>query len=130
MTLTKTDQKKLKSVEKALDKDIKLRYLEGLSKVFAIAGLRGIAREIKAGRNVRGNTILGLQTIHRGPTINLETKEVFPQSKKSRELEHKFISAVAVALKHSGEGSLDKEAVIRAFRAKDRAAEKRMRDRK
>ena len=130
MTLTKTDQKKLKSVEKALDKDIKQKYLEGLSKVFATAGLRGISREIKAGRNVRGNTILGLQSIHSGPRINVETNEVFPQSKKSRELEHKFVSAVAVTLKASGEGSIDKEAIIRAFRARDRAFEKKMRDRK
>lgn len=42
MTLTKTDQKKLKSVEKALDKDIKLKYREGLAKTFGVFGYTGI----------------------------------------------------------------------------------------
>mgnify|MGYP001216052783 CR=1 FL=1 len=130
MTLTKTDQKKLKSVEKALDKDIKLKYREGLSKTFGVFGLKGIAREIKAGRNVRSNVILGVQTVHGGPRYNLDTKEVTPQSKKSRELEHKLIYKLSEGLVLAGESPLNKEAVIKALRAKDRAAEKRMRDRK
>jgi len=130
MTLTKTDQKKLKSVEKALDKDIKLKYREGLAKTFRVFGYTGIAREIKAGRNVRGNVILGVQGIHKGPRYDMDTKEIIPQNKKSRELEHKLISKLSEGLVLAGEAPLNKEAIIKAFRVKDRAFEKRMRDRK
>jgi len=129
MTLTKTDQKKLKSVEKALDKDIKLQYREGLAKTFKSVGYTGIAREIKAGRNVRGNVILGLQGMHSGPRYDSDAKEIVPQSKKSRELEHKLVSKLSEALVLAGESPLNKEAVIKAFRVKDRAFEKRMRSR-
>jgi hypothetical protein len=130
MTLTKTDQKKLKSVEKALDKDIKQQYRDGLAKTFDVIGLKGIAREIKAGRNVRSNVILGIQTLHSGPRYDLSTKEVVPQSKRSRELEHKLISKLNEGLVRAGETPFIKENIIKALREKDRASEKRMRDRK
>jgi hypothetical protein len=129
MTITKTEKKKLDSIKKALDKDIQLKYREGLGKTFDILGLKGVAKEIKAGRRVRDNVIYGLKMHHVGPRYDLDKKEVIPQSKRSRELEHQIYNKINEGLVLAGEKPFNKEALIKELRAKDRAAEKKFRNR-
>lgn len=132
MPLTKTDKEKLESIEKKPNKDLQKRNVDALSQVFKELRMNGVSKEIKAGRNVRGNTIYGLEHgLHdkAGPRYNPSTKEFFPQTKRMRENEHRFIDLTNELLKGAGEKPVNKGAFIKQLRKKDRDFEKKCRSR-
>jgi hypothetical protein len=131
MTLTKSDQKKLKDIKDLMAKEIKLKCVNGLAKTFDIFGYKAVAREIKAGRNVRGNAIYGVNMAHDrfGPHYDLENKKFLPQTKAMREKEHRFVFLVNKALDGAGEMPIPTAQLFTKFREKDKAFQERVKNR-
>jgi len=127
MSLTKTDQKKLKTFVDILEKDVQKTNVDALSWAFKKLKMNGVAKEIKAGRNIRGNTIYGLEHgLHSkaGPRYDPTSKEFFPQTKRMRVNEHRFIDLTNELLKGAGEKPVDKAKLIKHLREGDRKFEK------
>jgi hypothetical protein len=132
MVETKKQKSQLKAVKKVLDKDLKKTARDGLSLAYRELGLNGVAKEIKAGRNVRGNTEYGVvMGVHNklGPRYDLSTKKIVPMTKRQREMEHKWIDNANGLLKMAGEKPLDKSSLIKKLRAKDREFAKKVKKR-
>ena len=132
MPTTKTQNAKLKTVKKALDNDLKKTARTGLSQAYKELGMGGVAKEIKAGRNVRGNAEYGVvMGVHNklGPRYNMETKEFFPMTKRQREMEHKWIDNTNGLLKMAGEKPMNKASLLKKLRAKDREFAKKVKKR-
>jgi hypothetical protein len=131
MTLTKSDQKKLKGIENLMSKELKLKWLNGLAKTFDVFGFKAVAREIKAGHNVRGNALYGINMAHDrfGPHYDLEKKKFIPQTKSMREKEHRFVSLVNKALEGAGETRINTADIFVKFRVKDREFQERVKNR-
>jgi hypothetical protein len=131
MTLTKTQNKQLNKLKKTLDEDLHKKWVDGLAKTFDVFGYKAVAREIKAGRNVRGNVIYGINMAHDrfGPHYDLENKKFIPQSTAMKSKENRFIALVNNALEGAGEVPMDKMALLRGFRAKDKAFRERVKNR-
>ena len=131
MVLTKTQTKQLNNLDKALKEDLKKKWCDGLAKTFDIFGYKAVAREIKAGRNVRGNAIYGLNMAHDrfGPRYDLENKKFLPQTKTMKEKEHRFVILVNKALVGAGEMPINTAQLLKKFREKDKAFQERVKSR-
>lgn len=131
MTLTKTQTKFLNKIEKGLDADLKKKWLNGLAKTFDIFGYKTVAREIKAGRNVRGNALYGINMAHDrfGPRYDLENKKFLPQTKAMKEKEHRFVVLVNKALEGAGELAINTTVIFKTFREKDKKFQERVKNR-
>lgn len=95
----------LNKLERALDKKLQKQTQEGLSKLYEMLGCSGVAKEIKAGRKVTENAEFGIRIcVHDkvAPTVNPETLKFYPQTKRSMELEEKFIDRINKVLENGG----------------------------
>lgn len=131
MTLTKTQTKQLNKLDKTLKEDLRKKWVDGLAKTFDVFGFKAIGREIKAGRNVRGNVIYGVNMAHDrfGPHYDLENKKFIPQSKSMKEKEHRFVLLVNKALDGAGEMPINIAQLFKKFREKDKAFQERVKNR-
>jgi len=125
--LTKAQRKTLADVQKSCDKKIKKQVQEGLGKVFNQFGYRGVANEIKHGRNVRGNVEFGLRFIHDkiGPRVNVDTYKVTPMSKTAKRRERKMFNLFNKLLKQGGYKPIS-PALLQKFRKGDMAFKRKM----
>lgn len=129
MSSTNKFLKKLKDLEERE----KIRNQRALADVYDEVGAKGVASQIRQGKEVRANVEYGfIHTVHDkiGPRYNVETKKVVPQTKKAREIEHGWIDNVNILLKNSGEKPLDKAALLKKIRSEDRAWEKKLKNRR
>lgn len=117
----------LRQMKKTADEALKKQTREGLAKVFTKLGYKGVAREIKAGRNVRGNVQYGMRMIHDklGPRVNVTTLKVTPQTKKAKKLERKFLLTANKLLKAGGYRAISPKLLMQ-FKRKDKQFEKKM----
>lgn len=118
----------LKKLEHELDLRLKEQTQVGLSKLYEMLGCSGIAKEIKAGRNVTGNTEYGIRLcVHNkiAPRVDPETLEFFPMSKKNRELEEKFISTTNKLLESGGFKKIS-PSLLSDLRKKDKKFEEKI----
>ena len=98
-------EKVLKAIEKRLDKNLKKQTQDGLSEIFKLASCGGVAKEIKAGRNVTGNAAFGIRMcIHPkvGPRVDPTTLKFSPMTKRGKELEERFIDTTNLMLETGG----------------------------
>jgi len=81
----------------------------GLANIFDALSCKGVAKEIKTGRNVKENVRFGIRMcVHDklGPTVDVKTMKFYPQSKKEKVLENKFIDKTNKLLNLGGYGEL------------------------
>ena len=121
-------KKALDELEKTLDLKLKKQTQDGLAKVYDAAGCGGVAKEIRAGRNVTKNAEYGIYIcIHSktGPTVNPDNMKFFPQTKRGKEVEGKFIGKVNEALAGGGFKRMS-PSLLSDIRKKDKAFEQRI----
>ena len=97
-----------------------------------MANCTAVGREIKAGRNVTGNAEFGIRMcIHpkSGPRVDPSTLEFFPQSKRGRELDEKFIQKTNMMLETGGFPQMDPNLLTR-LREKDKEFEQEIAERR
>ena len=118
-------KKALDELEKTFDLKLKKQTQDGLAKVYDAAGCGGVAKEIKAGRNVTKNAEYGIHIcIHSktAPRVNPDNMKFFPQTKRGKELEGKFIDKVNEALAGGGFKKMS-PSLLSDIRKKDKAFE-------
>jgi len=121
-----------KALKKAGDEALKKQTKEGFVKLFNVLGLKGVAKEIKAGRNVRGNVAYGIKHgVHDklGARYNPSTGKFFPMTKKAKAMESRFITLSNKLLKAGGYKPLNKRELIAELRRKDAAFKKKIKNR-
>jgi hypothetical protein len=94
--------------------------------------MHGVSNEIKMRHDVSGNVAYAMEHgVHErvGPRFNPSTKEFIPQSKRGREIEHEWIDKNNQLLDTAGEPMINKAAMLRGLRKKDREFERRVRRR-
>lgn len=124
-------EKVLSAVAKRLEKNLKKQVQNGLAEVFKGVSCGGVAREIKAGRNVTGNAEIGVRMcVHPkvGPRYNPSTKRFYPQTKKGARLEEQFIEKTNLMLETGGFRRMS-PSLLSGLRKKDKAFEKRVKRR-
>jgi hypothetical protein len=131
MTLTKTQTKQLNKLDKSMKEDLRKKWINGLAKTFDVFGFKAVAREIKAGRNIRGNALYGVNMAHDrfGPRYDLENKKFLPQTKAMKEKEHRFIFLINKALEGAGEMTINTGVIFKSFREKDKKFQERVKNR-
>ena len=121
----------LKKIEKRLDKKLAEQSRKALAEVYNQLGCKAISREIKSGKNVTGNAEFGVRMcVHEkvGPRYDPISKKFSPQTKRGKELEHKFIENVNLLLAQGGYKEMSPQ-LLPKLRKKDKAFEKRVRKR-
>jgi len=121
----------LKKIEKRLDKKLAEQTRNSVAQLYTELGCKGIAQEIKAGRNVTGNAEYGIRTcVHDkvGPRYDPISKQFSPQTKRGREIEHSFIKNMNLLLAQGGYKEMSPQ-LLQNIRKKDRAFEKQVRKR-
>ncbi len=132
MSLSKAEERALGRIERKLDKSLKRQAQDSLAQIFKEAGCGAIAKEIKAGRNVTGNTAFGIRMcIHNkvAPRYNPTTKKFFPMTKRGKKLEEGFIKTTNLMLETAGFKKMPSN-LLSNLRKKDRDFEKRVKSRR
>ena len=125
-------EKILKAVEKRLDKKLKEQAQNNLAEIFNLASCKGVAREIKAGRNVTGNAEFGIAVcIHPkvAPRVNPTTLKFSRMTKRGKYLEEQFIKKTDLLLESGGFPKMNPK-LLSKLRKKDKAFEQKMKKRK
>ena len=118
----------LDTLERTLNLKLKKQTQDGLAKIYESVDCSGVAKEIKAGRKVTANAEYGIHIcVHpkTAPTVNPETLEFFPQTKRGKDLEEKFIDRVNEALENGGFKRMS-PSLLSDLRKKDKAFESRI----
>lgn len=113
----------LKNLESLLKKKLQRQVLDGFAKTFDELKCKGVANEIRHGRNVVGNIEYGIRhCVHSklGPTVNVETGKFSPQTAKERRMEERFIELTNKALKSADLPTI-KPSLLADLRKGDRA---------
>lgn len=121
----------LRNLEKMLEKDLQKKVLEGMAKTFDQLSCKGVANEIRHGRNVHGNIEYGIRhCVHPrlGPTVNVETGKFTPQSAKKRAMEERFIELANKALKTANLPTV-KSTLLADLRKGDKEFERKVKSR-
>lgn len=124
--------KVLKVVEKRLDNRLKKQTQDGLATVFKELRCGAIARKIKAGRNVTGNTTMGFRLcVHDrlGPRYDPIKRKFSPMSANGKRIEKKFEENINGLLESGGFKPMP-SSLISNLRKKDKAFEKSVKKRK
>jgi hypothetical protein len=122
----------LKAVEKRLNEKLKQQVREGLSEVFTKLSCKGVAEQIKKGKDVTGNAEYGIRfCVHNkvGPRVDPETLSFSPQTKRAREIEHKFIELINKSLETGGFSAMS-PTLLQDIRKGDRKFERTIIERK
>lgn len=125
-------EKELKKVKKILDDDLKKQTQEGLYKVYKELGCLGVAKEIRAGRNVTKNAEYGIRMcVHSkiGPRVDPETLEFYPMTKKGKEILEKFVPTVDKYLDNAGFKKMS-PALLSDLKRKDKDFEQMIKERR
>lgn len=125
-------QKTIKKVEARLDASLKRQARHGLAKAFDQLGMKGVGREIRAGRNVRGNVAFGIKHgVHSkvGPRYNVSTGKFTPMSRKAKTLEKKYIKLSNKLLVAAGYKKLNTTKLVSTLRKGDTAFKKKVKKR-
>lgn len=118
----------LDKLEQVLNLKLKKQTQTGLAELYESLGCGGVAKEIKAGRNVAANAEYGIHIcVHpkTAPRVNPETLEFFPQTKRGIELEEKFVDRVNIVLESGGFKRMP-PSLLPNLRKKDREFENRI----
>jgi len=95
----------LRKVEKAAEVALKKQTQEGLAKIFTMLSCKGVAKEIKAGRNVSGNVEFGIRhCVHPkiGPRVNVKTWKFTRMTPKAKRIEKNFLKYANKMLTSAG----------------------------
>lgn len=125
-------EKVLKAVEKRLDKKLKKQTQDGLYTVFKELRCGAVARDIKAGRNVTGNSAVGFRLcVHDrlGPRYDPTTGKFSPMTANGKRIEKKFEENINGLLESGGFKPMPSN-LIPNLRKKDKAFEQRVKKRK
>lgn len=121
-------KKALDELERTFDLKLKRQTQDGLANIYDAVGCGGVAKEIKAGRKVTENAEYGIRIcVHpkTAPTVNPDTLKFYPQTKRGRDLEEKFIDRVNKALENGGFRKMS-PSLLPDMRKKDRDFENRI----
>lgn len=121
MTLTQKEKTVLRKVKKMTREALQKQTRDGLSKIFTELSCKGIAREIKAGRNVSGNAAFGIRMcVHNkiGPRVNVKTMKFSPMTKRAKQIEKGFVDKVNFLLKNADYSPMPSDLISR-MRKKD-----------
>jgi len=130
--VNKMSERILKMAQKASSEALAKQTQEGLYKVFIELRCGGVAKEIKAGRNVTGNAAYGVRMcVHDkiGPRVNVETLKFIPMTKRAEEIEKKTVAYIDLILKNGGFKPLPSD-LISQLRKKDKAFEQKIKKRR
>ena len=122
----------LRQLKKASEQALKKQTQEGLAKVFSKLSCKGVAKEIKAGRNVVGNVEYGIRLcLHDklGPRVNVETMKFTPMSAKSKNIERNFLRLTNKLLKNGGFREISPK-LLSDLAKKDKAFERKIAERR
>lgn len=122
-------QSDLNKVKKLLDSNLRKQTQDGLFEVYKELGCLGVAKEIRAGRNVTGNAEYGIRMcLHEkvGPRVNPDTLEFHPMTNKAMEIEEKFVDRIDKVLENGGFEKMS-PSLLSGLRRKDEAFEERIR---
>ena len=122
----------LSAIEKRLAKKLKKQVQDGLATVFTEAGCKGVAKEIKAGRNVTGNAEFGIRLcVHpkTAPRVDPKTLKFTPQSKRGKEMDERFIQLTNDMLETGGFPKMSPD-LLSSMRKKDKEFEKEIKARR
>lgn len=111
---------------------LKKQTQEGLAKIFSELSCKGVAKEIKAGRNVVGNVEYGLRLcIHDklGPRVNVETRKFIPMTDRDKEIEEQMVKLMNKALENGGFRKVS-PTLIPTLRKKDEEFKQRVESRR
>ena len=130
--MSSREHKILKMAHRASAEALAKQTQDGLYKVFKVLKCGGVAKEIKAGRNVSGNAAYGFRMcVHSrlGPTVNVDTWKFNPMTKRAKEIEQGFVKNINGMLKNGGFKTLPPD-IISKLRAKDKSFEQKMKKRR
>lgn len=121
----------LKKIKKTTDLALKKQAQDGLAKVFTKLGYKAVGREIRAGRNVRGNVKFGIRRIHDklGPRVKVDTLKFTPQSKKAKNLERNFLTTTNKLLRSGGFRTISPK-LLTELRVGDKSFKKKIEERR
>lgn len=122
----------IQKLEKMADLALKKQVQEGLAKSFTKLGMKGVANEIRHGRNVTGNVEFGIRHgVHEklGPRVNVETWKFTPQSNKAKKIEEKFVRYVNTLLRNAKLREMS-PTLLSDLRKGDKAFERKIRARR
>ena len=122
----------LRAVEKRLDKKLKKQVQDGLATVFTEVSCKGVAKEIKAGRNVTGNAEFGIRfCVHpkTAPRVDPITLKFTRQSKRGKEMDERFIQLTNNMLETGGFPKMDPN-LLSKLRKKDKEFEEEIKKRR
>jgi len=125
-------EKALRKFKRQADLALKKQAQDGLAKVFSMLSCGGVAKQIKAGKDVTGNVEYGIRLcVHDklGPRVNIETMKFIPQSAKAKKLEKDFIGVANKLLKTGGFRKISPKFLTR-LRQSDKAFERKIKTRR
>ncbi|MHC3128750.1 MAG: hypothetical protein IBV52_01555 [Candidatus Bathyarchaeota archaeon] len=114
------------------DLALKKQTQEGLFKLFNLLSCKGVAKEIKAGRNVTGNVEFGIRMcVHDrfGPRVDVKTMKFYPQTAKSKKIEKKFVNTTNKLLEIGGFRKISPKFLAK-LKQKDKAFEQKIKKRR
>lgn len=123
--------KALDRLEKLMNAKLKKQVQEGLTIAFDKLSCKGVASQIRKGKDITGNVEYGIKhCVHPkiGPRVNPTTGEFFPQTKQGRVLEHRFIETVDKILESGGFRKTNPKLLVQ-IRKGDRQFQKKMKTR-
>ena len=123
------EDKILKTTKAYYEAKLRKQVQTGFGKVFDELGMKGVANEIRHGRNVEGNVVYGIRhSVHDrlGPRVNVETGQFYPMTKKAKKIERNFIKYANKALASGGFIPFNAKALISEMERSDLAFKKRV----
>ena len=127
-----SEAKILREAQRIADEALKKQIQVGLAKVFTELSCKGVAKEIKAGRNVSGNAAYGIRMcVHGklGPRVDPETLKFYPMTAKAKKIEKGMIKYTNLLLKNAKFKPLPSD-LVSQLRKKDKAFEQKIRKRR
>jgi len=128
----KFSEKVLSAIATRLEKNLRKQVNKNLGDVFIYANCKAVGREIKAGRNVTGNAEFGIRMcIHpkTAPRVDPTTLRFYPQSKRGKQLEEKFIKTTNLMLETGGFKKMNPN-LLSNMRKKDKEFEREIKARR
>jgi len=122
----------LREVKRTADLALKKQAQEGFAKIFIELSCKGVAREIRAGRNVTGNVEFGIRhCVHPklGPRVDPDTLKFTPMPEKAKEIEKGFVEFSNKLLENASFPKL-RSNLIEELRQGDKAFEQEIRERR
>ena len=119
-------EKVLDAIATRLEKNLRKQVQKGLAEVFELANCTAVGREIRAGRNVTGNAEFGIRLcVHpkTAPRVDPTTLKFYPQSKRGKEIDEKFIKLTNDMLETGSFPKMDPN-LLSSMRKKDKEFER------